>query len=171
MNIGIVGAGVGFPSADSFASRRADIRLLQPQFRQRKRSCRIYKFGHYTDLGKLIEVSDAIFITVPDNAITEVYRQQVAEFEIQDKYICHCSGGPYSRGSPVFTRREPMQYPFICYFRSAASITAGGAGRCFFVEGDTQAVEVCAAAADWGYGCRPFHRSKAQYHLSCALAR
>lgn len=33
----------------------------------------------------------------------------------------------------VFTRREPMQYPFICYFRSAASITAGGSWQVLFL--------------------------------------
>ena len=128
MNIGIVGAGkVGFSFGRLLAEKGVRISGYYSRNSDSAREAAEFtNSGHYTDLGKLIEDSDAIFITVPDNAITEVYRQ-VAEFEIQDKYICHCSGAAQPRKPfPVFTRREPMQYPFICYFRSAASITTGG---------------------------------------------
>ena len=45
----------------------------------------------FTDMGALIEASDVLFLTVPDGSITEVY-EQVRQYPIQGKYICHCSG-------------------------------------------------------------------------------
>lgn len=93
MNIGIVGAGkVGFSFGRLLAEKGVRISGYYSRNSDSAREAAEFtNSGHYTDLGKFIEDSDAIFITVPDNAITEVYRQ-VAEFEIQDKYICHCSG-------------------------------------------------------------------------------
>ena len=93
MNIGIVGAGkVGFSFGRLLAEKGVRISGYYSRNSDSAREAAEFtNSGHYTDLGKLIEDSDAIFITVPDNVITEVYRQ-VAEFEIQDKYICHCSG-------------------------------------------------------------------------------
>ena len=45
----------------------------------------------FTDLGALIEASDVLFLTVPDGTISEVF-EQVRQYPIQGKYICHCSG-------------------------------------------------------------------------------
>ena len=88
MNIGIVGAGkVGFSFGRLLAEKGVRISGYYSRNSDSAREAAEFtNSGHYTDLGKLIEDSDAIFITVPDNAITEVYRQ-VAEFEIQDKYM------------------------------------------------------------------------------------
>ena len=125
-------------------------------------------------LGKLIEDSDAIFITVPDNAITEVYRQ-VAEFEIQDKYICHCSGactaeeafpGIHAQGAYAISIHLlfPISSKYNCWRELA--------GAFFCVEGDAQAVEVFVPLLR-GLGLQVqtiSPESKAQYHLSCAQA-
>ena len=88
MNIGIVGAGkVGFSFGRLLAEKGVRISGYYSRNSDSAREAAEFtNSGHYTDLGKLIEDSDAIFITVPDNAITEVYRQ-VAEFEIQDKSL------------------------------------------------------------------------------------
>ena len=146
MNIGIVGAGkVGFSFGRLLAEKGVRISGYYSRNSDSAREAAEFtNSGHYTDLGKLIENSDAIFITVPDNAITEVYRQ-VAEFEIQDKYICHCSGactaeeafpGIHAQGAYAISIHLlfPISSKYNCWRELA--------GAFFCVEGDAQAVEV-----------------------------
>lgn len=45
----------------------------------------------YPDLGALVSCCDALFLTVPDSSITEVFGQLCA-YPIAGKLICHCSG-------------------------------------------------------------------------------
>ena len=176
MNIGIVGAGkVGFSFGRLLAEKGVRISGYYSRNSDSAREAAEFtNSGHYTDLGKLIEDSDAIFITVPDNAITEVYRQVARNLKFRTSiYVIAAAYAQPRKPFRVFTRREPMQYPFICYFRSAASITAGGSWQVLFcVEGDAQAVEVFVPLLR-GLGLQVqtiSPESKAQYHLSCALA-
>lgn len=46
---------------------------------------------HYNNLKQLINDSDAIFITIPDDKISEVWNE-IKEMPIKNKLICHCSG-------------------------------------------------------------------------------
>ena len=73
-----------------------------------------------------------------------MYRQ-VAEFEIQDKYICHCSGactaeeafpGIHAQGAYAISIHLlfPISSKYNCWRELA--------GAFFCVEGDAQAVEV-----------------------------
>lgn len=176
MNIGIVGAGkVGFSFGRLLAEK--GVRISGYYSRNPKSAEEAAEFtnsGHYTDLGKLIEDSDAIVITVPDNAITEVYRQ-VAEFEIQDKYICHCSGactaeeafpGLHEHGAYAISIHLlfPISSKYDCWRELADAF--------FCIEGDAQAVETFVPLLR-GLGLQVqtiSPESKAQYHLSCALA-
>ena len=176
MNIGIVGAGkVGFSFGRLLAEKGVRISGYYSRNSDSAREAAEFtNSGHYTDLGKLIEDSDAIFITVPDNAITEVYRQG-AEFEIQDKYICHCSGactaeeafpGIHAQGAYAISIHLlfPISSKYNCWRELA--------GAFFCVEGDAQAVEVFVPLLR-GLGLQVqtiSPESKAQYHLSCALA-
>ncbi len=41
---------------------------------------------------ELAEISDVIFITVPDSCICEVYLQLRKSDQLKDKILCHCSG-------------------------------------------------------------------------------
>ena len=103
-----------------------------------------------------------------------MYRQ-VAEFEIQDKYICHCSGactaeeafpGIHAQGAYAISIHLlfPISSKYNCWRELA--------GAFFCVEGDAQAVEVFVPLLR-GLGLQVqtiSPESKAQYHLSCALA-
>ena len=176
MNIGIVGAGkVGFSFGRLLAEKGVRISGYYSRNSDSAREAAEFtNSGHYTDLGKLIEDSDAIFITVPDNAITEVYRQ-VAEFEIQDKYICHCSGactaeeafpGIHAQGAYAISIHLlfPISSKYNCWRELA--------GAFFCVEGDAQAVEVFVPLLR-GLGLQVqtiSPESKAQYHLSCGFS-
>lgn len=46
---------------------------------------------HIETIDKLITMCDVLFLTVPDDAIAEVW-EQVKAFPVKGKYICHCSG-------------------------------------------------------------------------------
>ena len=56
------------------------------------------KSKHFSNLETLIEESDALFITVPDDAIASVWNQ-IKHLSIEGKMICHCSG---SLSSEIF---------------------------------------------------------------------
>ena len=159
MNIGIVGAGkVGFSFGRMLAEK--GVRISG------------YYSRHSDSAREAAEFTNSI--TVPDNAITEVYRQ-VAEFEIQDKYICHCSGactaeeafpGIHAQGAYAISIHLlfPISSKYNCWRELA--------GAFFCVEGDAQAVEVFVPLLR-GLGLQVqtiSPESKAQYHLSCALA-
>lgn len=47
--------------------------------------------AHVERIDKLITMCDVLFLTVPDDAIADVW-EQVKSFPIKGKYICHCSG-------------------------------------------------------------------------------
>ena len=93
MNIGFVGAGkVGFSLGKFFAE--GGVRLTGYYSRQPGAAQEAAQFtgSHfYHTLDELAKDSDALLLTVPDGAITPVY-QQLAQYEIAGKQICHCSG-------------------------------------------------------------------------------
>ena len=163
MNIGIVGAGkVGFSFGRLLAEKGMRISGYYSRNSDSAREAAEFtNSGHYTDLGKLIEDSDAIFITVPDNAITEVYRQ-VAEFEIQDKYICHCSGactaeeafpGIHAQGAYAISIHLlfPISSKYNCWRELAGAFFASRVTR-------RRSRSLYRCCADWGCRCRPFRR-------------
>lgn len=55
-----------------------------------------------TSIDKILTMSDVLFLTVPDDAISTVW-EQVKTYPIQGKFICHCSG---SLGSAVLSGIE-----------------------------------------------------------------
>ena len=54
------------------------------------------KSNYFSNLETLIEESDLLFLTVPDDAITGVW-EQIKHMSIAEKMICHCSGSLSSR--------------------------------------------------------------------------
>lgn len=93
MKIGMIGAGkVGFSLGKFFSQGGIEVSgYCSRNPESAKEACAFTNSKYYSTLKDLAEESDAIFITVPDNAITDVYRK-ISAFEIHDKYICHCSG-------------------------------------------------------------------------------
>lgn len=163
MNIGIVGAGkVGFSFGRLLAKKGMRISgYYSRNSDSAEEAAEFTNSGHYTDLGKFIEDSDAIFITVPDNAITEVYRQ-VAEFEIQDKYICHCSGactaeeafpGIHAQGAYAISIHLlfPISSKYNCWRELAGAFFASRVTR-------RRSRSLYRCCADWGCRCRIFRR-------------
>ena len=101
MKTGFIGAGkVGFTLGKFFSSKSSEdcnsdsIKVTGYYSRNTQSAEEAAQFTEsqaFTSLGALIEASDVLFLTVPDGSITEVY-EQVRQYPIQGKYICHCSG-------------------------------------------------------------------------------
>ena len=102
MKTGVIGAGkVGFTLGKFFSSKSSNdcnendgIQVTGYYSRNTQSAEEAAQFTEtqaFTDMGALIEASDVLFLTVPDGSITEVY-EEVRQYPIQGKYICHCSG-------------------------------------------------------------------------------
>ena len=97
MKTGFIGAGkVGFTLGKFFCSKTSSNSIEVTGYYSRntnsaEEAAKFTETEAFTDLGALIEASDVLFLTVPDGTITEVY-EQVRQYPIQGKYICHCSG-------------------------------------------------------------------------------
>jgi len=93
MKIGFIGAGkVGFTLGKYFAEH--GITLTGYYSRQREHAAQAAQFtgsNCYEDVDRLVRDSDAIFVTVVDGQITQVY-ESIKNLGITNKYICHCSG-------------------------------------------------------------------------------
>lgn len=102
MKFGFIGAGkVGFSLGRYFKDN--SIQLSGYYSRNKESAIEAAKFtksNFYNNLNQLIEDSNIIFITTPDNEIGEVWNQ-IKEYDIKEKIICHCSG---SLSSKVFSK-------------------------------------------------------------------
>ena len=93
MKVGFVGAGkVGCSMAKLFETTQHNL----AGFYSRTSSSAIdaadfTKSKHFQNLETLIEESDTVFITVPDDAISTVW-DSIKHMSIAGKMICHCSG-------------------------------------------------------------------------------
>ena len=95
MRIGFIGAGkVGFSMGKYFAEHHIDVSGYYSQStNSAKEAADFTKSKYYETTGELVRDSEVIFITVPDDAIGQVWEQlKTLQPEIKDKIICHCSG-------------------------------------------------------------------------------
>lgn len=93
MKVGFIGAGkVGFSfgkyfeehkvKLTGFYSKSEDSSLAASNFTNSKQ---------YLDVKSLLDESDTIFITTPDDQIKGVW-EEIKKYKIKNKIICHCSG-------------------------------------------------------------------------------
>ena len=99
---GFIGAGkVGFTLGKFFSSKAGTDSIKVTGYYSRntqsaEEAANFTGSEAFTDMGALIEASDVLFLTVPDGTIAEVF-EQVRQYPIQGKYICHCSGSLSAR--------------------------------------------------------------------------
>lgn len=92
LKVGFIGAGkVGCSLGDYF--RHSGIPVVGYVSRtQAKAGGAAQEQRRYIDtIDKLLTMCDVLFLTVPDDAIGKVW-EQVKQFPIEGKFICHCSG-------------------------------------------------------------------------------
>lgn len=93
MRIGFVGAGkVGFTLGKYMTERDAHVSGYYS--RNTESAVKASEFTHtkyYKSLEEIVASSDALFLTVPDGAIEQVWNS-LKQYSLTDKCICHCSG-------------------------------------------------------------------------------
>ncbi|SDB23459.1 Predicted oxidoreductase, contains short-chain dehydrogenase (SDR) and DUF2520 domains [Pseudobutyrivibrio sp. YE44] len=100
MKVGFVGAGkVGCSLGMLFATTQHNlVGFYSRTSSSAAEAADFTKSKHFSNLETLIKECDAVFITVPDDAISVVW-EQLKHMSIAGKMICHCSG---SLSSEIF---------------------------------------------------------------------
>ena len=98
MKIGFIGAGkVGFSLGKFFAEGGVPVTGYYSRHRESAQEAALFCGAKsYDTLEMIIQESDALILTVPDGVITSVY-QELRQFELSEKQICHCSGAMTAR--------------------------------------------------------------------------
>ncbi len=93
MKFGFIGAGkVGFSLGKYLADNGLQVTGYYSQFEEDAiEAAEFTNTNQYTDLEKLVEDSDVIFLTVTDGQIGNVWNQ-LKSSQIKNKIVCHCSG-------------------------------------------------------------------------------
>lgn len=100
-NIGIIGAGKVGVSLGRYLSGLDYTNLVGYYSRSLDSSAyaaKVTNSGKFTSMEKLVEKSNVILITTPDDQISEIW-STISKFSIQNKIVCHCSG---SLSSEIF---------------------------------------------------------------------
>lgn len=98
MKIGFIGAGkVGCSLGRYFVERQVPVIGYYSRHPESAQDAANFtKTEFFDDVSKLVEQSDAIFVTVPDGQISSVY-DEIRKLNIKNKQICHCSGAMTAR--------------------------------------------------------------------------
>lgn len=176
MKIGLIGAGkVGFSLGKFFS--RGGVPVTGYWSRRRESAQEAAAFTGtkaYQQPAQLIQDSDALFLTVPDGAISAVFCS-LKEFEISGKQICHCSGA-MSAGEafPGIEQTGAWGYSIHPLFPISSKLESYRElpDAFFCLEGNGPHLN------DWerllrGLGARVQRISggdKARYHAACAIA-
>lgn len=93
LTTGFIGAGnVGFTLGKYFAAHGIPVAGYYSRSAESTRKAAVFSNSTaYTDLPSLIETSDILFLTVPDDQISPVFRE-VSRYDIRSKFVCHTSG-------------------------------------------------------------------------------
>ena len=106
MRIGFVGAGkVGFSLGKYMSERNVCVSGYYSRELESARQASVFTHSkYYETLEEIIKSSDALFLTVPDGAIEDVWNS-IKTYSLTGKFICHCSG---VMTSAVFSEIDQM---------------------------------------------------------------
>ena len=174
MKIGFIGAGkVGFTLGKYFAENGMELSgYYSSSVASAKEAAEITGSEYFENAEKLIAASDAVFLTVPDGAIKDVYHSLPHE-KLKGKQLCHCSGALSSKDAfPEIneygaegTSVHPL-FPVSSRYESYKVI-----GSAFFcIEGD-RADEWSRILSGMGNPVRIIDSEiKIKYHAACVAA-
>lgn len=128
----------------------------------------------YDTLEALVQDSDALFLTVPDGAISQVF-QQLKDLAISEKQICHCSGAmtageafPGIRQTGAYGYSIHPLFPVSSKFEAYREL----AGAFFCLEGEgphlSQWQELLSSLGPTVQ--RIPGEAKARYHAACSIS-
>ena len=174
MNIGFIGAGkVGFTLGKYFAENGMKLSGYCSSSEESAREAAEFTGSEYFENAeKLIAASDAVFLTVPDGAIKDVYHSLSHE-KLKGKQLCHCSGALSSKDAfpgineygAEGTSIHPL-FPVSSKYDSFKVISSAF----FCIEGD-RSEEWSRIFSDMGNPVRIIESEiKIKYHAACVAA-
>ncbi len=176
MKTGFIGAGkVGCTLGKVFSEGGIRMTGYYSRHIESAKAAAVFTGTHcYDELETLVHDSDAIFITVPDGVITDIFKE-LTKFDIKGKHICHCSGsmsageafpGIYEAGA-IGCSIHPL-FPISDKFTTYKEVT----DAFFCLEGDEEGVSFWETQLN-SLGIRTQvidPDSKVSYHAGCAIA-
>lgn len=171
MNIGFIGAGkVGFSIGKYFSVNNINVTgYYSRTFQSALEASRFTDSKAYKNLEELVQNSDTIFITTPDDSISDVWRD-ISCLQIKGKIICHTSGSISSKifsninNSGAFGYSIHPMFPFSDKFNTYKSLK----NAYFSIEGSEEYLEyLCNSFQSLGNKVITIDRDKKSlYHLS-----
>lgn len=176
MKIGFIGAGrVGFSLGKFFEINNVHvIGYYSRNIESAVEAANFTKSKAYNNSEALIKDCDAIFLTVPDRSISQIYNK-IKNYGIDNKYICHCSGALSSKDA-FCDIKDYGAYGFSIHplFPVSSKYTAYKElkGAFFCLEGDERKL------GDWltlfeNTGCKTqviSAKEKVKYHAACTIS-
>lgn len=171
-NIGIIGAGKVGVSLGRYLSGLEYTNLVGYYSRSLDSSAyaaKVTNSGKFTSIEKLVEKSNVILITTPDDQISEIW-STISKFSIQNKIVCHCSG---SLSSEIFFDISSKgasgcsMHPILA-ISSKENSYKDLASAFFTLEGQDEAIEFFSKVLDSkGNKYKVLSsREKTKYHIS-----
>ena len=174
MRIGIIGAGrVGCSMGKYLRTKSQELAgYYDVDSGAAKEAAEFTQTNVFGTLQELLDCSDIIFITTPDNYIISVW-EQIKTLSLKNQIICHCSG---ALSSDSFSKDEHMtvsccsihpMLPFSNRFSSYEQLN----NAFFTVEGDKKASDVlCELFRSFGNEVCTIDKSKkAKYHAAASI--
>lgn len=175
MKIGIIGAGkVGTTLGQYLRLRGMELSgIYSKTLEHAVDSAEFIGTAYYEKLEDLVNVSDTLFITTPDDMITGVW-DYITAFDLQGKIICHFSG---SLSSDVFWSKEETGalvcsiHPIYAFSNKYSAYQQFNKVR-LTIEGDDLAVgKMKTYWESMGHKVRIINKQdKAKYHAGMSMA-
>ena len=176
MHIGIIGAGkVGFSLGKFFVQGGVPVTGYFSRHRESAQEAALFTHTKpFDSLETLVQQSDALFLTVPDGAIASVF-DQLRQFEISGKQICHCSGAWSAQDAfPGIQTTGAYSYSIHPLFPISSKFSAWRElpGAFFCLEGSGPHLPQWEALlTGLGASVRIIpSQEKIRYHAACAIA-
>lgn len=174
MNIGIIGAGrVGFSVGRFLCDNNIHIvGYYDINTHNAAQAASFTDTDCFSNIEKLVSLSDTLFITTPDDAISSAW-DCIKEMPVKNKTICHFSGSLSSdvfSGAAELGARTCSVHPLLA-FNDRYSSYESLSNSFFTIEGDEDAVSSVEAMLS-STGCTVCHidkRRKALYHTAASI--
>ena len=168
MKTGFIGAGkVGFTLGKFFAANNIQVTGYYSRRRESAKEAAAFTGTTvYDSIGELVQDSDAVFLTVPDSAISSVF-EELKEFDLTGRLICHCSGAMTAKEAFPGYSIHPL-FPIHSKYDTYREL----AGAFFCIEGDRFYIDYWhETLKSLGVNVKAIASEvKVKYHAACTIS-
>lgn len=173
--VGFIGAGkVGFSLGKLFAEGGIHVTgYYSKHVESAKQAAQFTQSKVYEDCEQLVNVSNVIFLTVPDKEIKSVFHQ-IEKYDLKGKQVCHCSGALTAEEAfPKIEMLGATGYSIHPLFPVSSKLTSYRemSDAFFCLEGNPEGL------TEWEKILAPIchvkridKNCKVKYHAACAIA-